>query len=165
MISRMSMQTSSTSWAMHIARSKFIDTFAFAEYELLSLMDRLAIARNHLLGQNIDALKKVAPSPKFSKASQTQLQAAVATFSAIQSIRCDVVHGGMELITMKGQAVACFINAQQVNTLSAAARLLTLEQLDHLNCTMAGIAKQLRAISPPAPSATQPALSVATNEG
>jgi hypothetical protein len=144
---------------LHIARSRFVDFHAALERVIVAKLKALGgKPSEHLLGQNIAALRKIKASPSFSKSSRLVLHAALDEVESLQSIRNDVVHGRLSAVMIDGQCKACFVNAREADQVTEPARLISLEQFSGLEKMLAALTERIRGpilnppSSPPRPS-------------
>lgn len=129
------------------ARSGFLDAFAQCETALIALGKRLNLkAGDYTLGQRLDSLRKIKPSPTFSKAKADSLATLVERLTCLNEIRVDVVHSRMCVAPIAGQMRACLINAKHADNDAPIARLMTLEAFARCNKELNEIAGALAKI-------------------
>ena len=144
----MSELPSSSEFAFVISRSKFLDAYANVEEAVRSRMTKLGLTPGGLLGQSLELLEKAKPSPLYSKAEHKAVQDAIFQIKPLHKLRCDIVHGRMEIVEMGGRKFACFANPQKRQAFSSVASLISESQFDELIATLDKLTRALTPVSP-----------------
>jgi hypothetical protein len=136
------------------ARNRVLDAFALAEHAIVDLLDRasekppMSCAS---LGQKIEALKAVKPSPTFSKVRHSSLQAEIIKFEIATQVRNDIVHSILRIIDLE-EPVALYCNARQKDKDYPKSRIMTVKDHDRLVADAIRLTKIINPPSPPPPS-------------
>ncbi len=141
-----------------IARSDFIDAHNAADAAVRRLLAVLNVGQKQLLSQNIDTLEKVAANPQYSKQRKAKVDILLAELRGFQAVRCDIVHGRMEVLMVDGSAQALFGNVQRQPPVGVCGLLLTLEQIKGCTARLSHIAIELSrplVPAPPKPAASE----------
>lgn len=119
---------------LHLERSQCINAFVEVEKALGDLAAKLAPGReNELISHRIVRLREVPASPLLSKEQRKQLHMALDDAEALITIRNDIVHGALTILSDGGKPIAAFINVRQTEWLAPLARLLTVDQIRDLS--------------------------------
>ena len=91
--------------ALHAARSRLIDAFGEAEGVLVILL-RNADAKvlNAPLSQKIAAVRKIAPSPRYSKSRRDSVHQALDKLQDLLGRRAEIAHSPMRFVRIIGDA-------------------------------------------------------------
>ena len=126
-----------------LARSEFIDAYNAADAAVRAVLTALGSEPKQLLCHNIDQLSKLPAAPNYSKERRSKIAASLAELRQLQSVRCDLVHGQMEILTIDGAAHALFANVQKQSIVGRAGLLLTLVEMQASRDKLRRIATQL----------------------
>ncbi|MCP5396799.1 MAG: hypothetical protein H6918_08710 [Sphingomonadaceae bacterium] len=133
----MSNMPNNSDFAYAIARSKLVDAFASAEAAVINRLVALKLDVKTMPGQNLATLAKAKPAPQYSKANKASVDAAIKELTELQALRCDIVHGKMQTVTVGGDDFAGFTNPQQYAPYSKQVRLISADQfailIKHIN--------------------------------
>lgn len=128
-----------------LARSRFLDAFALAEEAVAARLRHMHLPVHAMLAQNIQALKKCPANPRYSKDCKAKVDQALGSLGVIQPIRCDVVHGPLQLVISEGETVACFANPQRSNEWALQASLISVQQFRELTAQLHKVARNIAA--------------------
>ena len=130
-------------FALAVARSNFIDAHNAADAAIRHRLAALKAPSHALLGQNIEALAKVAANPTYSKLAKDKVAALLNELKLLQPIRCDIVHAKMERLMIDGVVHGFFANVQNQPLLGRTGLLLTIDQIQDCSKQLARIARGL----------------------
>lgn len=128
---------------LHIARSKFVDAYNAADLAVRGRLQGLLVPEKAMMGDNLNALEKVAPSPQYAKSAKKRVDALVLDLRDFQPLRRDVVHGRMTVVSIDGAITAMFANVQKSTKVGRCGLLLTLAEMQHSTQRMNAIAAEL----------------------
>jgi hypothetical protein len=128
---------------LHIARSKFVDAYNAADLAVRGRLQGLLVPEKAMMGDNLNALEKVAPSPQYAKSAKKRVDALVLELRDFQPLRRDVVHGRMTVVSIDGAVTAMFANVQKSTKVGRCGLLLTLAEMQHSTQRMYAIAAEL----------------------
>lgn len=130
--------------AFHRERSKCIDAFAAIEEAVMRLLTQSGIKfGGEPLGQKLELLSKIKPSPQFSKQRIAQLHTLYSRCVVVNELRNDIVHSRLQLAAIGDDQRACFTNLRECQSGSQTARLFTLEGLRGLSAETLTLAEEL----------------------
>lgn len=142
-------------------RSEFIDEFARLEIAVGCCLQKLELefdSRKCCFEQLVEKLSKAKPSPRLSKKQAAELAHLPEMCRPLQYLRASVVHGIMEIVNRDNVELALFRNAADVIKDIQICYALTSADFRARIETLAGITRQVRAItSPPSPPQRAPA--------
>jgi hypothetical protein len=91
--------------ALHAARSRVIDAFGEAEGALVALLrDRDAKLLTAPLGQKMAAVRKLAPSPQYSKSRRDAVHLALDKLLDLLPRRAEIAHSQMRFVRIVGDS-------------------------------------------------------------
>lgn len=132
--------------SLHVARSRFIDAYGEVEAVICARLKAGGIEPgNRSVGQKIEALRAVKPSPQYSKSERQRIHQTLEMLELINEARCDIVHASLKMVEIDGATTACFINSSQVGERTTLARHVSREQFEQLTHDLKAIAAQLSA--------------------
>ena len=135
---------------LHLHRSRCIDAFARAETAITTiLIGHAKPVSSETLGQKLAVLRALPAGPQYSKAARAMMQAALDEFEPLTSIRNDVVHGELMLLTSQGRSYAGFINARQQGDICKQARLISADSFVALEKAVSATTAKIEAAAKP----------------
>ena len=141
---------------LHFARSAFIDAFVTVETAVINRLKASDAKLAGLFGQNLDLLRKIPASPRYSKAERASVHAALEELAEVQAVRCDVVHGRLNPVRIDGELRACLINPQRQTERCPLVRLISLAEFGLMTVRLLAIAQKLGEARPNPPSSPPP---------
>ena len=127
-----------------IARSKLVDAFATAETAAIERLRSLGREPKSVFSQNAALLAKCPASPKYSKSCKAGVDNALKELAALHPLRCDAVHGALEIVNLQGQQKACFRNPQKADHHSELARVIDEQQMTCLTEKIQKLAGEIK---------------------
>jgi hypothetical protein len=89
--------------ALHAARSRVIDAFGLIELEIVALLrDADAKILKAPLGQKIAAVRKIEPSPRYSKKRRAIVLEALDSLVPLLERRAEIAHSAMRVVRIRG---------------------------------------------------------------
>ena len=89
--------------ALHTARSRVIDAFGLIELEIVALLrDADAKILKAPLGQKIAAVRKIEPSPQYSKKRRAAVVEALDSLVPLIERRAEIAHSAMQVVRIRG---------------------------------------------------------------
>jgi hypothetical protein len=89
--------------ALHSARSRVIDAFGFVELEIVALLrDVDAKILKAPLSQKIAAVRKIEPSPRYSKKRRAAVLEALDSLVPLLERRAEIAHSAMQVVRIRG---------------------------------------------------------------
>ncbi len=143
----------------HILRSRFLDTFAILESNVLKLLaksEKSLISETAPLGQRIEALKKLTLNPAPTKNYAAKLAKICSELSPYLVIRSDVVHAKLTVCTCDGKLHAKFCNTSNEDKPFPEVRLLAFDDFEAIGLEVRRLSNQLHSVLTPSPSQHQP---------
>lgn len=129
---------------LHLQRSHCINAFVELEKALFDVAEKIAPGReNELISQRIIRLREVPASPQFSKNQRNLLRAALDEAELLITIRNDIVHGALKVLSDGNMPTAAFINVRQAEWLAPVARLMTAAQLEDMSSKVQSLSERL----------------------
>ena len=112
------------------ARSDVLDAFADLEYSVIEALKAMQLeisCSNAPLGQKLEKLAGLKPTPKLSKASAKIITDAASKAQSLNEIRNDIVHSRLRSIANHPE-IAIYLNARTINQPYPTARVMTIDQ-------------------------------------
>lgn len=129
---------------LKIARNDFIEAHNVVDAAIRAKLISFSVKPQPLVGQNVEALRKIEPSPQYSKAEKTKVGDLLNRFAPLQSLRCDLVHGLMDFAAINGEHYALFANVQSQPLIGRKVVVLTLTQLREGIAELNSLAREFR---------------------
>ncbi len=126
---------------LKVARSDFIEAFNAVDSAVRARLIALEEKPHPMLGQNVDALRKVQPAPQYAKAEKARVDALLTRFAPLQSLRCDVVHGSMEFAAIGQVEYGLFANVQSQPAIGRKVLMVTVEELRERTCELSALSR------------------------
>lgn len=130
--------------AFHRQRSRCIDAFATIEANVIKrLKCNGAKCGEEPFAQKITTLAATPASPGYAAAAKKKVDLALATLLDLLSVRADIVHSPLNLVSVDSVAHARFVNAAVACTQYPLCRLFSFDQLRELTRRIEELAKEL----------------------
>jgi hypothetical protein len=133
----------------HIARSIFLDAFSELEIAVAALLATCSSFKEgekKPFGQRVESLKTLLPNSKLSKEKCAKIHDKAAHILPIHIIRCDIVHGQLDVVNIDGLMHAKICNNNTVTHDPTMVRLLNMECFKLLARESKKIANELKQI-------------------
>lgn len=128
---------------MHAARSKLIDTYNEVDLAVRKRLKGQGGREKAIVSENLESLSKIPAGPQYSKSDKKRVDELIVQFRDLQPLRCDVVHGKMEIVSVDGVAHALFVNVQKSSLFGRCGLLLSKAEFDSCSDRMTEIARGL----------------------